>query len=64
MSVEHQAPRNIAAHAAQSNNPELHVLMLPTTNKMCVKGYSPTRLMRLVQSVGVKFPGIVPDPDG
>ncbi|MCY1355760.1 hypothetical protein D9M69_421960 [compost metagenome] len=30
--VEHQAPRNIAAHAAQSNNPELHVLMLPTTN--------------------------------
>jgi hypothetical protein len=35
MTVEHQAPRNIAAHAAQSNNPELHVLMLPTTNK-CV----------------------------
>jgi hypothetical protein len=31
--VEHQAPRNIAAHAAQSNNPELHVLMLLTTNK-------------------------------
>jgi hypothetical protein len=33
--VEHQAPRDIAAHAAQSNNPELHVLMLPTTNKVC-----------------------------
>jgi hypothetical protein len=33
--VEHQTSRNIAAHAAQSNNPELHVLMLLTTNK-CV----------------------------
>jgi hypothetical protein len=33
MPIEHQAPRNIAAHAAQSNDPELHVLMLPTTNK-------------------------------
>jgi len=35
MPVEHQAPRNITAHAAQSNNPELHVLMLLTTNKVC-----------------------------
>ncbi|BAQ81135.1 putative multicopper oxidase [Pseudomonas sp. St29] len=28
MPIEHQAPCNVTAHAAQSNNPQLHVLML------------------------------------
>ncbi|MNV41887.1 hypothetical protein D3C71_1335400 [compost metagenome] len=45
--VEHQAPRNVAAHAAQSNNPQLHVLMLLNYKKWCANGYSAVSQVKL-----------------